>query len=70
VPEADEAADIEEVQDWAAELNALQARVAGPGSLGRSHAGGCWPTCALAGQPGSQERLAVGRILESAPRMG
>jgi hypothetical protein len=41
VPEADEAADIEEVQDWAAELNALHARVAGPGSLGRSHAGGC-----------------------------
>jgi hypothetical protein len=67
VPEADEAADIEEVQDWAAELNA---RVAGPGSLGRSHAGGCWPTCAVAGQPGSQERLAAGRILESALRMG
>jgi hypothetical protein len=46
VPEADEAVDIEEVQGWAAGLNAPQARIAGPGSLGRSHAGGCWPTCA------------------------
>src|SRR5215211_2608512 len=29
VPEADEAADVEEVRAWAAGLNALQARIAG-----------------------------------------
>ena len=43
--EADEAADIEEVQGWAAGLGALHARIRA-GSPGRSHAGGRWRICA------------------------
>ena len=47
MPEADEAAaDIEEVQAWAAGLEALHARIAPGGSPAPSRAGGRWPTCA------------------------
>jgi hypothetical protein len=43
--EADEAADIEEVQAWAAGLEALHACIAGRFARA-DHAGGSWPTCA------------------------
>jgi hypothetical protein len=71
VLEADEAADIEEVQAWAAGLNALYARIAGRFARAeprrrvlaylRGVAGATWFASTAGSRPS---------ILESAPRMG
>jgi hypothetical protein len=61
VLEADEAADIEEVQAWAAGLDALHARIAGRFARAPSRAGACWRICAGCWARDAEERLAVGR---------